>query len=230
MSNINKKALTERDICTKFIVPALESAGWDLVHQIREQYYFTNGRVMVRGKTVKRGDRKFADFLLFHKANRPIALIEAKDNNHSVGSGMQQGLAYAKILDVPFVFSTNGDAFLMHDRLATEGPVEQELALDAFPSPEQLWQRLCAAKNLPATAMPIIEQDFYSDGSGRMPRYYQTVAINRAVEAIAAGQKRVLLVMATGTGKTFTAFRSFGDCEVWRRKTHLVFGRPQYPG
>lgn len=211
MSSINKKSLTERDICTKFINPALEAAGWDLVHQIREQYYFTNGRVMVRGKTVKRGDRKFADFLLFHRPNRPIALIEAKDNNHSVGSGMQQGLAYAEILDVPFVFSTNGDSFLMHDRLATDGPVEHELPLDGFPSPEQLWQRLCDAKKLPAAAIPIIEQDYYSDGSGRMPRYYQTVAINRAVEAIAAGQKRVLLVMATGTGKTFTAFQI-----IWR--------------
>ncbi len=106
MTGINKKSLTERDICTKFINPALEAAGWDLMHQIREQYYFTKGRVMVRGKTVKRGDRKFADYILFHKPNIPLAIIEAKDNNHSVGSGMQQGLEYAATLDIPFVFST----------------------------------------------------------------------------------------------------------------------------
>ena len=122
MTDINKKSLTERDICTKFINPALEAAGWDLMHQIREQYYFTDGRVMVRGKTVKRGDRKFADYLLLHKPNVPLAIIEAKDNNHSVGSGMQQGLEYAKTLDIPFVFSTNGDGFLFHDRLAAAVP------------------------------------------------------------------------------------------------------------
>ena len=208
---INKQSLTERDICTKFINPALEAAGWDLMHQIREQYYFTDGRVIVRGKTVKRGERNFADYLLLYKPNIPLAVIEAKDNNHSVGSGMQQGLEYAETLDVPFVFSTNGDGFLFHDRLTSAGPVEQELSLDAFPSPNELWQRLCQAKNLPPASLPIITQDYFSDGSGRMPRYYQTVAINRAVAAIAQGQPRVLLVMATGTGKTFTAFQI-----IWR--------------
>lgn len=123
MTGINRKSLTERDICSKFINPALEVAGWDLMHQIREQYYFTKGRVMVRSKTVKRGDRKFADYILFHKPNIPLAIIEAKDYNHSVGSGMQQGLEYAATLDIPFVFSTNGDAFLLHDRLAEVGEV-----------------------------------------------------------------------------------------------------------
>jgi type I restriction enzyme R subunit len=211
MSDIDKRTLTERDICTKFINPALEAAGWDLMHQIREQYYFTDGRVMVRGKTVKRGDRKFADYLLFHKPNLPLAIIEAKDNTHSVGSGMQQGLEYARTLDVPFVFSTNGDGFLFHDRLATAGPVEQEFPLDGFPSPDQLWQRLCQAKNLSPATLPIVTQDYFSDGSGRTPRYYQSIAINRTIEAIALGQKRVLLVMATGTGKTFTAFQI-----IWR--------------
>ncbi len=209
--SIDKKTLSERDICTKFINPALEAAGWDLMHQIREQHYFTNGRVMVRGKTVKRGDRKFADYLLLHKPGVPIGIIEAKDNHHSIGSGMQQGLGYAAILDVPFVFSTNGDGFLMHDRLATDGPVEREFGLDAFPSPQELWQRYCEAKQLSPAALPIVNQDYYSDGSGRLPRYYQTIAINRVIEAIASGQKRVLLVMATGTGKTFTAFQI-----IWR--------------
>jgi type I restriction enzyme R subunit len=211
MTSIDKESLTERDICTKFINPALEAAGWDLMHQIREQYYFTDGRVMVRGKTVKRGDRKFADYLLFHKPNVPLAIIEAKDNNHSVGSGMQQGLEYAKTLDVPFVFSTNGDGFLFHDRLATTGAVEQELPLNGFPSPIDLWERYCQAKHITPAMLPIVTQDYYSDGTGRMPRYCLSIAVNRTVEAIARGQRRVLLVMATGIGKTRTAFQI-----IWR--------------
>ena len=211
MSEINKKTLTERDICTKFINPALDSAGWDLTLQIREQYFFTDGQVQVRGKTVKRGDRKFVDYLLFYKSNIPLAVIEAKDNNHSIGAGMQQGLGYAESLDIPFVFSTNGDGFLFHDRLAKSGPVEQELRLDQFPSPEALWQRRCEALGTAPKSLPVITQDYYSDGGNRPPRYYQMIAINRTVEAIASGQKRVLLVMATGTGKTMTAFQI-----IWR--------------
>ena len=208
---MNKKSLTERDICTKYIVPALQSVGWDIQHQVLEQYFFTDGQVSVRGKTVKRGIRKFADFLLYHKGNIRLAIIEAKDNNHSIGSGMQQGLDYARTLDVPFVFSTNGDGFLFHDRLATTGVKEQELALDQFPSPTELWNRYCEAKQIRQPQIPIITQDYYSDGSGKLPRYYQTIAINRVVEAISNGQKRALLVMATGTGKTFTAFQI-----IWR--------------
>ena len=211
MSDIDKKSLTERDICTKFINPALEAAGWDLMHQIREQYYFTDGPVIVRGKSVKRGDRKFADYVLFYKSNIPLAVIEAKDNHHSVGDGMQQGLDYAKTLDVPFVFSTNGDGFLFHDRLATTGIVEQELPLNGFPSPSDLWERYCQAKHITPATLPVITQAYFSDGSGRTPRYFQQIAINRTIEAIANGQKRVLLVMATGTGKTFTAFQI-----IWR--------------
>ena len=208
---MDKKSLTERDICTKFIVPAITSAGWDIQHQVREEHYFTAGQVLVRGKTVKRGKRKFADFLLSWKPNIPLAIIEAKDNNHSVGSGMQQGLDYAGTLDVPFVFSTNGDAFLFHDRLATSGTIEQELPLDQFPSPTDLWQRYCQAKEINQTKLPVISQDYYSDGSGRIPRYYQSIAVNRVVEAVSNGKKRALLVMATGTGKTFTAFQI-----IWR--------------
>ena len=208
---MNKKSLSERDICTKFIVPAITSAGWDIQHQVREEHYFTAGQVLVRGKTVKRGKRKFADFLLFWKPNIPLAIIEAKDNNHSVGSGMQQGLDYAGTLDVPFVFSTNGDAFLFHDRLATSGTIEQELPLDQFPSPTDLWARYCHAKDINQTKLPVITQDYYSDGSGRIPRYYQSIAVNRVVEAVSNGKKRALLVMATGTGKTFTAFQI-----IWR--------------
>jgi len=208
---MDKKSLTERDICTKFINPALEKAGWDLMHQIREQFYFTDGRVMLRGKTVKRGDRNFVDYLLLYKPNIPIAVIEAKDNSHSLGAGMQQGLGYAESLDVPFVFSTNGDGFLFHDRLAMDSKVEQELTLDRFPSPDELWQRFCQARNIEPAELPLITQEYFSDGSGRIPRYYQTVAVNRVIEAVAKGQNRVLLVMATGTGKTFTAFQI-----IWR--------------
>lgn len=208
---MDKKQLTERDICTKFVVPALQSAGWDIQQQILEQYYFTDGPVVVRGKTVKRGIRKFADFLLSYRPNMPLAVIEAKDNTHSVGSGMQQALDYAKTLDIPFVFSTNGDGFLFHNRMATNGPIETELSLDQFPSPEQLWQQYCEAKKITPAMAPVVTQPYYSDGSGRRPRYYQTIAINRVVNAISQGQKRALLVMATGTGKTFTAFQI-----IWR--------------
>ena len=208
---MNKKSLSERDICTKFVVPALQSAGWDIQHQVREEHFFTAGQVLVKGKTVRRGKRKFADFLLSLKPNMPLALIEAKDNNHSIGSGMQQGLDYARTLDIPFVFSTNGDAFLFHDRLTTSGPIEQELPLDQFPSPSDLWDRYCQAKKINQAKLPLITQDYYSDGSGRSPRYYQTIAINRVVEAVSNGKKRALLVMATGTGKTFTAFQI-----IWR--------------
>lgn len=208
---MDKKQLSERDICTKFVVPALQSAGWDVQNQVREEYFFTAGQVLVKGKTVKRGKKKFADFLLSFKPNMPLALIEAKDNNHSVGSGLQQGLDYARTLDVPFVFSTNGDRFLFHDRLTTSGPIEHELELNEFPSPTELWERYCQARKFNQAALPVVSQDYYSDGSGRMPRYYQTIAINRVVEAISNGQKRALLVMATGTGKTFTAFQI-----IWR--------------
>jgi type I restriction enzyme R subunit len=211
---MNKKLLTETDIRSKFITPALcgsEGAGWDLMTQIREEAYFTKGRVIVRGKTIKRGTAKKADYLLFYKPNFPIAVIEAKDNNHSVGDGMQQALEYAEILDVPFAYSSNGDAFLEHDRTATVGTVTRELPLDQFPSPEDLWARYCAAKGLTPPQISIASQDYYDDGSGKTPRYYQLIAINRTVEAIARGENRILLVMATGTGKTYTAFQI-----IWR--------------
>ena len=211
MTPLEKRELTERDICTKFVVPALESAGWDIQQQVREQVYFTDGPVLVEGKTVKRGKRKFADLILFHRSNFKLAVVEAKDNTHSVGAGMQQALAYAETLDVPFVFSTNGDGFLFHDRLATSGAVEQELPLEKFPSPSELWDKYCQAKNITQATLPVITQSYFSDGGGRTPRYFQEIAINRTVEAIANGQKRVLLVMATGTGKTFTAFQI-----IWR--------------
>ena len=211
---MNKKNLSETDIRTKYITPALcgpRGAGWNLMTQIREEAYFTKGRVMVRGKTVQRGEAKKADYLLYSKPNLPIAVIEAKDNNHSVGDGMQQALEYAEILDVPFAYSCNGDAFLEHDRTATSGNVTREIPLDQFPSPEELWSRLCAAKGLTPPQVAVTTQDYYDDGSRKSPRYYQLIAINRTVEAIARGENRILLVMATGTGKTYTAFQI-----IWR--------------
>ena len=220
---MDKKKLSERDICTKFVLPALIQAGWDVQTQIREEVFFTAGRVIVRGKTVARGAAKRADVLLHYRPNIPLALIENKDNNHELGSGMQQGLEYGGILDVPFVYSSNGDGFLEHDRLAGEGTVERELALDAFPSPEELWQRYCQAKGIDADIESVIGQDYHSDTGGKIPRYYQLTAINRAIEAIAKGQDRILLVMAAGTGKTYTAFQIIWRLWKARRKKRILF-------
>ena len=208
----DKKSLSERDICTKYITPAITAAGWDLYSQIREEVGFTKGRIIVRGKLHARGEQKRADYILYYKSNIPIAVIEAKENGHSVGAGMQQALNYAETLGVPFVFSSNGDAFLMHDRTGLAEKIERELALDAFPSPAELWQRYCQWKGLDTTeARRTVEMPYYDDGSGRAPRYYQANAINNTVEAVAKGQQRILLVMATGTGKTYTAFQI-----IWR--------------
>lgn len=203
--------LSERDVCTKFITPAVVAAGWDLQTQIREEVFFTKGRIIVRGKLHTRGKAKRADYILYVKPNQPIALIEAKDQAHSVGAGMQQALDYAETLDIPFVFSSNGTGFLFHDRTGTASKVETPLELTEFPSPADLWARYCGAKGLSGDAITTVETPYYDDGSGRSPRYYQANAINRAVEAVARGQQRILLVMATGTGKTYTAFQI-----IWR--------------
>ncbi|SFD95007.1 type I restriction enzyme, R subunit [Thiohalospira halophila DSM 15071] len=204
-------SLSERDICTKFITPALQQAGWDIQTQIREEVSFTAGRVIVKGRLHTRGRQRRADYLLSYRPNQPIAVVEAKDGSHSVGDGMQQALAYSDALDVPFVFSSNGDGFLFHDRTGLGAQTETQLSLDEFPSPEELWERYCRWKGLEGPARPVVEQPYYDDGSGRVPRYFQRVAINRTVEAIAKGQDRLLLVMATGTGKTYTAFQI-----IWR--------------
>lgn len=203
-----KKELSERDICTKFISPALEQAGWDMQKQVREEVSFTDGRIYVKGNLSVRGKRKRADYILYYKPNIPVAIIEAKDNNHSVRAGIQQGLEYATVLDIPSVFSSNGDAFHEHDRTCTCGNIEQEIQLNQFPSPEELWQRYKKYKGIDTVEVERISaQDYFFDGSGRNPRYYQQIAINRTVEAIAKGQQRILLTMATGTGKTYTAFQ-----------------------
>ncbi len=211
---MDKKTLTETDVCTKFITPALVAPNggkWDVMTQIRQEFYFTNGPVNARSKPVSRGKGKKADYILDYKPGIPIAVIEAKDNNHSVGAGMQQALEYAEILDVPFAYSSNGDAFLEHDRTGAGGPVEREIPLDQFPTPDDLWARYSKAKSHTAAQDLVTTQGYHDDGSGKTPRYYQLVAINRTVEAIAKGEDRILLVMATGTGKTYTAFQI-----IWR--------------
>lgn len=208
---MNKKALSERDICSKFIGPAVEKAGWDRMSQIREEVSFTKGRIIVRGKLVSRGKGKRADYILYFKPNIPLAVIEAKDNNHSVGDGIQQALGYAETLNIPFAFSSNGDGFVFHDRTGVLPVKESMLPMDAFPSPGDLWATYRQWKGLTPEHERIVLQDYFDDGSGKAPRYYQMNAINATVEAIAKGQDRILLVMATGTGKTFTAFQI-----IWR--------------
>ncbi|MCY1274003.1 DNA phosphorothioation system restriction enzyme [compost metagenome] len=220
---MDKKSLSERDICTKYIAPAIAQAGWDIHKQVREEVSFTKGRIIVRGKLHSRGESRRADFILYHQPNLPLAIIEAKDNNHSVGSGMQQALGYAEALDVPFVFSSNGDGFLFHDRSGTGSQVETHLNLDQFPSPDELWLRFCQWKGLDHEVRKRVEAPYYDDGSGRSPRYYQMNAINRTVEAVARGQDRILLVMATGTGKTYTAFQIIWRLWKSRQKKRILF-------
>jgi type I restriction enzyme R subunit len=220
---MSKSDLSERDICTKYITPAVKRAGWDEMTQMREEVSFTKGRIIVRGRLVTRGKSKRADYILYSKPNIPIAIIEAKGNNCSLGDGMQQALEYAVTLGIPFVFSSNGDGFIFHDRTGLSEEQETTLRLEEFPSPDDLWDRYRRWKGLSPEAEQIVLQDYFDDGSGKAPRYYQTSAINAAIEAIAKGQDRILLVMATGTGKTYTAFQI-----IWRlwkagRKKRILF-------
>jgi len=209
---MNKKELTERDICTKYINPAIEKSGWNMRTQVREEVSFTDGRIIVQGKLYTRGKSKRADYILYYKSNIPIAIIEAKDNKKAVGHGMQQALEYSEILQIPFVFTSNGDSFVFHDKTRTDGTLEQELPLDSFPSPETLWEKYLEFANIETPkAKEIVEKDYYADDSGMSPRYYQQNAVNRTLEAIAKDQDRIILVMATGTGKTYTAFNI-----IWR--------------
>jgi len=214
---MNKKQMSEQDIRSKFITPAIVEGGWNLLTQIREEVTFTQGKVIVRGKLVSRGKAKRADYILFYKPKIPIAIIEAKDNNHTVGAGMQQALEYGAMLDVPFVYSSNGDGFLEHDRTKSTGKIENEIPLESFPSPDNLWQKYRAVKGIDDKVNTIINQEYHDDGSGKTPRYYQQIAINRTIEAIAKGENRILLVMATGTGKTYTAFQIIW--RLWKSKT-----------
>lgn len=210
-----KCSLSERDIITKYILPAIEASGWDKRNQIREEVSFTAGRIFVKGKLTKRGEKKRADIIIYYKSNIPVAVVEAKDNKHTVGAGMQQALEYADTLDIPVAISSNGDGFVIQYRKNCGCPdasgkaiISENADLDHFPTPSELWECYKRYNNLESNeAEEISLSSYFFDAEGRTPRYYQRIAINRTVEAIARGQNRILLVMATGTGKTYTAFQ-----------------------
>ncbi|VUT06063.1 EcoAI/FtnUII family type I restriction enzme subunit R [Klebsiella grimontii] len=218
MADLNLSTLTEADIITKRVMPAILDAGWSDTTQIRQEVKLRDGKVIVRGKVAARRTVKSADIVLYHKPGIPLAVIEAKANKHEIGKGIQQGIEYARLLDVPFVFATNGDGFIFRDATAAEGELlEKSITLDEFPSPAELWHKLCVWKGYTEAQLPVITQDYYDDGSGKAPRYYQLQAINKTIEAVSAGQNRVLLVMATGTGKTYTAFQIIW--RLWKAKS-----------
>lgn len=224
MAELNLSNLTEADIITKCVMPAILNAGWDNTTQIRQEVKLRNGKVIVRGKVAARRTVKSADIVLYHKPGIPLAVIEAKANKHEIGNGMQQGIEYARLLDVPFVFATNGDGFIFRDATAAEGEcLEKQITLDDFPSPAELWQKFCLWKGYTQAQLPVITQDYYDDGSGKSPRYYQLQAINKTIEAVSNGQNRVLLVMATGTGKTYTAFQIIWRLWKSKNKKRILF-------
>lgn len=222
MAGIDKSKLTEADIISKFILPAVKKSGWDDMTQIREEVKLRDGKVIVRGQMAARQTVKSADIVLYHKPNLPLAVIEAKANKHEVGKGMQQALDYAGLLEVPFVFASNGDGFIFHDKTNSQH-IETEIALADFPTPAYLWGKYCQWKGYTQAQLPIITQDYHDDGSGKMPRYYQLQAINKTIEAISSGQDRILLVMATGTGKTYTAFQIIWRLWKARNKKRILF-------
>lgn len=214
MDRKEKKELSESDIKAKFITPALVKAGWDEMTQIRREVTLTPGPVVVRGNLSSRNKKKkkFADYVLQKEKGVPVAVVEAKDNTFSISHGLQQALGYAEILDVPCAFSSNGDGFASHNKTAAPGEdIETEFALEGFPSPEELWTRYKRFRGIADTQEALVTEPYYDDGSNKEPRYYQAEAINRVVEKVAQGQKRLLLVMATGTGKTYTTFQI-----IWR--------------
>jgi len=214
MDAAEKKKLSEIDICDLFITPAIRDAGWEPETQIRREVTLAPGPVIVRGNMSSRNKKKkkFADYVLSWVTGIPVAVVEAKDNNHSVSHGMQQALGYAEILEVPSTFSSNGDAFASHNKVPTNGEdIETEFPLDSFPPPQELWRRYKAARGIKDSEERLVVEPYHEDPSGKEPRYYQVDAVNHAVEAVAAGKRRVLLVMATGTGKTYTTFQI-----IWR--------------
>lgn len=221
---VSKKALSERDIISKYILPAIEQSGWNMQTQVKEEVSFTDGRIFVKGRKTKRGIRKRADIIIYYKPNIPVAVIEAKDNNHTAGTGIQQALEYAEMLDIPVAVASNGDGFVIQYRnncgqIGNNGkPIVTENAdLDHFPTPDELWNNYKKYNKLETEkAAETSLCPYFFDAAGRTPRYYQRIAINRTVEAIARGEKRLLLVMATGTGKTYTAFQII--YRLWKSK------------
>lgn len=219
---MDKKKLSETDIISKYIMPAVQGAGWNLMKQIRQEVKLRDGKVIVRGQLGVRKTVKSADIVLYHKPNMPLAVIEAKANKHEIGKGIQQGLDYARLLEVPFIFASNGDGFIFHDK-TNLNQLETEISLEDFPTPEQLWQKYCIYRGFTAEQIPLITPDYHDDGSGKSPRYYQLQAINKTLEAVSNGQKRIILVMATGTGKTYTAFQIIWRLWKSRQKKRILF-------
>jgi type I restriction enzyme R subunit len=215
---MDKKSLSEADIISKFIMPAIIDAGWDDMLQIRQEVKLRDGKVIVRGNIGMRKTVKSADIVLYHKPSMPLAVIEAKSNKHEIGKGIQQGLDYARLLDVPFVFASNGDGFIFHDKtaLANGGQLETQISLEDFPTPKELRAKFNAFKNYTPEQLTYLEQNYYDDGTDKAPRYYQVQAVNKSIEAISRGEKRILLVMATGVGKTYTAFQI--AWRLWKAK------------
>jgi type I restriction enzyme R subunit len=214
-----KKKLSESDIKAKFITPAIVQAGWDEMTQIRREVTLTPGPVVVRGNLSSRNKKKkkFADYVLQKEKGVPVAIVEAKENNYTISHGLQQALGYAAMLDVPCAFSSNGDGFASHNKIAAEGEeTETEFGLDVFPSPDELWARYKRFRGITEQQEPLVTEPYYDDGGGKEPRYYQAEAINRVIEKIAQGEKRLLLVMATGTGKTYTTFQII--YRLWKAK------------
>lgn len=205
----NLFSLSEEDIKNRYITPSIEAKGWTknqtrMEYTIKEKIEFTDGKIIIKGRKAKRGNRKSADYLLFHKNNYPLAIVEAKDATKEVAHGIQQAIDYARILDVPFAYSSNGMGFVEHDM---KNGTERQLSMSEFPTPEELWERYKGDYDINQSVEAVIQQPyFYREGINK-PRYYQRIAINRTVEAVARGQQRIMLVMATGTGKTCTAFQ-----------------------
>lgn len=214
MDKAEKQKLSESDVCDLFITPAIKEAGWDQFKQVRREVTLTPGPVIVRGNLSSRNKKKkkFADYVLSWQPGLPLAIVEAKDNRHGISDGLQQALGYAEILDLPSAYSSNGDGFASHNRAAADGEeTETSFGMDAFPEPELLYDRYRQFHGIGPSETALVEQPYHLDSSGKEPRYYQVEAINRTIEAIAKGQRRILLVMATGTGKTYTTFQI-----IWR--------------
>jgi type I restriction enzyme, R subunit len=238
---MSKNIFSESDVKEKFITPAIIRAGWDELTQIRREVYFTEGRIYVKGRMTARGKRKFADYILYYqslKKNIPIAIIEAKDNSHTIRSGIQQALGYANTLDIPFVFSSNGEGFYFHDKTSLDGNIEWALSLDSFPSPTELWTKYKKYKGINSPEQEsIITQDYYQDGSDRTPRYYQTIAVNRTIEAIAKGSSAAYEISCVRTGvspEMHSDSSSSGGCSFsksWMTKTKSSksSGKTTYP-
>ena len=214
MESRDKKTLSETDICDLFITPAIKNSGWEPMKQIRREVTLAPGPVVVRGNMASRNKKKkkFADYVLSWEPGTPIAVIEAKDNTHAVSQGIQQALGYVEILDVPSAFSSNGDAFASHNKVPAPGEdIDTEFPLESFPPPQELWTRYKQFRGIADEAEELVAQPYHDDPAGKEPRYYQIDAVNRTIEAVASGTRRVLLVMATGTGKTYTTFQI-----IWR--------------